>query len=139
MGGLDSSSMETDLDRPNIEEYLTTETIREVPKKLHLYSFHLYYTFFFFKEYLIRYTYYNILSLLRSDLLDISPTLTEAAGAIVDVSLSLPFSQSRGSLELSLGLGRDGKRIVFCPNRAGVDPRDSLPKASPCACHLCSC
>ncbi|KAG6482107.1 hypothetical protein ZIOFF_058736 [Zingiber officinale] len=65
MGGLDSSSMETDLDRPNIEEYLTTETIREVPKKLHL-----------------------------SDLLDISPTLTEAAGAIVDDSFTRCFKSN---------------------------------------------
>lgn len=41
MAGLDSSSSptsESDLDRPNIEEYLTTESIQESPKRLHLYS-----------------------------------------------------------------------------------------------------
>ncbi|KAK1260928.1 hypothetical protein QJS04_geneDACA019113 [Acorus gramineus] len=54
-GQLRSSSSEIDLDRPNIEEYLTTDSIHQAPEKL----------------------------LLR-DLLDISPTLTEAAGAIID-------------------------------------------------------
>ncbi|XP_042375741.1 glycerol-3-phosphate acyltransferase 9-like [Zingiber officinale] len=65
MAGLKSSRSETDLDRPNIEEYLTMETIREAPKKLHL-----------------------------SDLLDISPTLTEAAGAIVDDSFTRCFKSN---------------------------------------------
>ncbi|URD84745.1 acyltransferase [Musa troglodytarum] len=58
MAGLATSSAEMDLDRPNIEEYLTGESIREAPKKLHL-----------------------------RDLLDISPMLEEAAGAIVDRKL----------------------------------------------------
>lgn len=48
MAGLNSSSSETDLDRPNIEEYLTTETISEAPKKLQLYSFPLNYVFLLF-------------------------------------------------------------------------------------------
>ncbi|KAG6532460.1 hypothetical protein ZIOFF_006305 [Zingiber officinale] len=46
MAGLKSSRSETDLDRPNIEEYLTMETIREAPKKLHLYSSPLNYVVF---------------------------------------------------------------------------------------------
>ncbi|URD84740.1 acyltransferase [Musa troglodytarum] len=60
MAGLATSSAEMDLDRPNIEEYLTGESIREAPKKLHL-----------------------------RDLLDISPMLEEAAGAIVDGAFEL--------------------------------------------------
>ncbi|KAK4491477.1 hypothetical protein RD792_002231 [Penstemon davidsonii] len=54
---LNSSSSELDLDRPNIEDYLPSGSIQEPIGKLRL-----------------------------RDLLDISPTLTEAAGAIVDVS-----------------------------------------------------
>lgn len=57
-GNLKTSSIELDLDRPNIEDYLPSgSSIQEPRGKLRL-----------------------------RDLLDISPTLTEAAGAIVDVS-----------------------------------------------------
>ncbi|KAJ6927532.1 hypothetical protein NC651_011545 [Populus alba x Populus x berolinensis] len=56
-GNLKTSSIELDLDRPNIEDYLPSgSSIQEPRGKLRL-----------------------------RDLLDISPTLTEAAGAIVDV------------------------------------------------------
>ncbi|PNX89213.1 glycerol-3-phosphate acyltransferase 3-like protein [Trifolium pratense] len=57
-GTLKSSSSELDLDRPNIEDYLPSgAAIQQEPRgKLRLH-----------------------------DLLDISPTLSEAAGAIVDV------------------------------------------------------
>ncbi|CAD5171728.1 unnamed protein product, partial [Musa acuminata subsp. malaccensis] len=65
MAGLGSSSSEMDLDRLNIEEYLTVESIRESPRKLHL-----------------------------RDLLDISPTLKEAAGAIVDDSFTRCFKSN---------------------------------------------
>ncbi|CAL9207114.1 unnamed protein product [Musa hybrid cultivar] len=65
MAGLATSSAEMDLDRPNIDEYLTVESIREAPKKLHL-----------------------------RDLLDISPTLKEAAGAIVDDSFTRCFKSN---------------------------------------------
>ncbi|URD84741.1 acyltransferase [Musa troglodytarum] len=65
MAGLATSSAEMDLDRPNIEEYLTGESIREAPKKLHL-----------------------------RDLLDISPMLEEAAGAIVDDSFTRCFKSN---------------------------------------------
>ncbi|CAN1770756.1 Glycerol-3-phosphate acyltransferase 9 [Linum perenne] len=58
-GKLNSSSSELDPDRPNIEDYLPSgSSIHELHGKLRL-----------------------------RDLLDISPTLTEAAGAIIDVSL----------------------------------------------------
>ncbi|RRT56139.1 hypothetical protein B296_00039949 [Ensete ventricosum] len=60
MAGLATSSAEMDLDRPNIEEYLTVESIQELPEKLNL----------------------SNCSWFRRDLLDISPTLREAAGAI---------------------------------------------------------
>ncbi|XP_073115519.1 glycerol-3-phosphate acyltransferase 9 [Elaeis guineensis] len=60
-----SSSSEIDLDRPNIEEYLSTESMQESPKKLHL-----------------------------RDFLEISPTLTEAAGAIVDDSFTRCFKSN---------------------------------------------
>ncbi|MBA0876532.1 hypothetical protein Goshw_009312 [Gossypium schwendimanii] len=57
-GKLKPSSSELDLDRPNIEDYLPSgSSIQEPHGKLRL-----------------------------RDLLDISPALTEAAGAIVDVS-----------------------------------------------------
>ncbi|CAI0469029.1 unnamed protein product [Linum tenue] len=57
-GKLNTSSSELDLDRPNIEDYLPSGTsIHEPHGQLRL-----------------------------RDLLDISPTLTEAAGAIIDVS-----------------------------------------------------
>ncbi|RWW45210.1 hypothetical protein BHE74_00048969 [Ensete ventricosum] len=36
MAGLATSSAEMDLDRPNIEEYLTVESIQELPEKLNL-------------------------------------------------------------------------------------------------------
>ncbi|KAJ4829740.1 Glycerol-3-phosphate acyltransferase 9 [Turnera subulata] len=62
-GKLNTSSSELDLDRPNIEDYLPSgSSIHEPHGKLRL-----------------------------RDLLDISPTLTEAAGAIVDVSYSSLF------------------------------------------------
>ncbi|KAE9448643.1 hypothetical protein C3L33_19457, partial [Rhododendron williamsianum] len=56
MSKMNSSSSELDLDRPNIEDYLPYGCIQEPNGELRL-----------------------------RDLLDISPTLTEAAGAIVDV------------------------------------------------------
>ncbi|KAI8023318.1 Glycerol-3-phosphate acyltransferase 9 [Camellia lanceoleosa] len=56
MSKLNKSSSELDLDRPNIEDYLPSGSIQEPHGKLRL-----------------------------RDLLDISPTLMEAAGAIVDV------------------------------------------------------
>ncbi|KAL0376268.1 UNVERIFIED_CONTAM: Glycerol-3-phosphate acyltransferase 9 [Sesamum calycinum] len=56
MGKLNTSSSELDFDRPNIEDYLPSGSIQEPHGKLRL-----------------------------RDLLDISPTLTEAAGAIVDM------------------------------------------------------
>ncbi|OAY82101.1 Glycerol-3-phosphate acyltransferase 4, partial [Ananas comosus] len=62
---LGSSSAEMDLDRPNLEEYLPTDSIQDSPKNLHL-----------------------------RDLLDISPTLTEAAGAIVDDSFTRCFKSN---------------------------------------------
>ncbi|KAJ0983279.1 hypothetical protein J5N97_011534 [Dioscorea zingiberensis] len=65
MVGLRSLSSEMDLDRPNIEEYLTPDSIQDSPKKLHLH-----------------------------DLLDISPTLAEAAGAIVDDSFTRCFKSN---------------------------------------------
>ncbi|KAG0480857.1 hypothetical protein HPP92_011715 [Vanilla planifolia] len=65
MAGVGASSSEADLDRPNIEEYLTAESIQESPKKLRL-----------------------------SDLLDISPTLREAAGAIIDDSFTRCFKSN---------------------------------------------
>ncbi|KAL7237771.1 hypothetical protein ACSBR2_003967 [Camellia fascicularis] len=57
MSKLNKSSSALDLDRPNIEDYLPSGSIQEPHGKLRL-----------------------------RDLLDISPTLTEAAGAIVDVT-----------------------------------------------------
>nr|CAB3454499.1 unnamed protein product [Digitaria exilis]CAB3458159.1 unnamed protein product [Digitaria exilis] len=57
-----SSSVAADmeLDHPNLEDYLPPDSLpQEAPRNLHL-----------------------------RDLLDISPVLTEAAGAIVDVSVS---------------------------------------------------
>lgn len=62
MSKLNSSSSELDLDRPNIEDYLPYGSIQEPHGKLRL-----------------------------RDLLDISPTLTEAAGAIVDDSFTRCF------------------------------------------------
>ncbi|OIT08681.1 hypothetical protein A4A49_23419 [Nicotiana attenuata] len=59
MNKLKTSSSELDLDRPNLEDYLPTGSIPEPHGKLRL-----------------------------RDLIDISPTLTEAAGAIVDTTLS---------------------------------------------------
>lgn len=87
MAGLGSSSSEMDLDRLNIEEYLTVESIRESPRKLHLYVFLV----SFFRIFTSYNSWWNPNCILfRRDLLDISPTLKEAAGAIVDVSS--PFS-----------------------------------------------
>ncbi|GJN11550.1 hypothetical protein PR202_ga29749 [Eleusine coracana subsp. coracana] len=63
-----SSSVTADmeLDRPNLEDYLPSDSLpQEAPRNLHL-----------------------------RDLLDISPVLTEAAGAIVDVSGSLDLKSS---------------------------------------------
>lgn len=66
MAELGSPSSEIDPDRPNIEEYLNAESIRqEKDEKLHL-----------------------------RDLLDISLTLTEAAGAIVDDSFTRCFKSN---------------------------------------------
>ncbi|PKA60207.1 Lysophospholipid acyltransferase LPEAT1 [Apostasia shenzhenica] len=65
MAGLGASITEADLDHPNIEEYLTAESIKEAPKRLHL-----------------------------RDLIDISPTLKEAAGAIVDDSFTRCFKSN---------------------------------------------
>ncbi|OMO77600.1 Phospholipid/glycerol acyltransferase [Corchorus capsularis] len=65
-GKLSSSSSELDLDRPNIEDYLPSgSSIHEPRGKLRL-----------------------------CDLLDISPTLTEAAGAIVDDSFTRCFKSN---------------------------------------------
>ncbi|WCJ39994.1 glycerol-3-phosphate acyltransferase 9 [Euphorbia peplus] len=65
-GELKSSSSELDLDRPNIEDYLPSGiSIQEPHGKLRL-----------------------------RDLLDISPTLTEAAGAIVDDSFTRCFKSN---------------------------------------------
>lgn len=65
MAGLELSSAEIDLDRPSIEEYITSESLLHSQEKLHL-----------------------------RDLLDISPTLTEAAGAIVDDSFTRCFKSN---------------------------------------------
>jgi glycerol-3-phosphate O-acyltransferase 3/4 len=67
MAGIESTSAEMDLDGPNLEEYLPPDSIhgRDSPKNLHL-----------------------------RDLLDISPTLTEAAGAIVDDSFTRCFKSN---------------------------------------------
>ncbi|KAI0504973.1 hypothetical protein KFK09_015930 [Dendrobium nobile] len=58
-------SSEVDLERLNIEDYLSSDSIQEPPKKLQL-----------------------------KDLLDIAPTLTEAAGAIVDDSFTRCFKSN---------------------------------------------
>ncbi|KAH0458675.1 hypothetical protein IEQ34_011489 [Dendrobium chrysotoxum] len=58
-------SSEVDLERINIEDYLSSDSIQEPPKKLQL-----------------------------KDLLDIAPTLTEAAGAIVDDSFTRCFKSN---------------------------------------------
>ncbi|KAK4405393.1 Glycerol-3-phosphate acyltransferase 9 [Sesamum angolense] len=65
MGKLNTSSSELDFDRPNIEDYLPSGSIQEPHGKLRL-----------------------------RDLLDISPTLTEAAGAIVDDSFTRCFKSN---------------------------------------------
>ncbi|GER57753.1 glycerol-3-phosphate acyltransferase [Striga asiatica] len=65
MSKLNASSSELDLDRPNIEDYLPSGSIQEPHGKLRL-----------------------------RDLLDISPTLTEAAGAIVDDSFTRCFKSN---------------------------------------------
>ncbi|XP_058072687.1 glycerol-3-phosphate acyltransferase 9-like [Magnolia sinica] len=65
MSELRTSSSEIDLDRPNIEEYLT--------ESIHDTSNH---------------------KLLLRDLLDILPALTEAAGAIVDDSFTRCFKSN---------------------------------------------
>ncbi|KAI3447892.1 hypothetical protein Pfo_004557 [Paulownia fortunei] len=65
MSKLNTSSSELDLDRPNIEDYLPSGSIQEPHGKLRL-----------------------------RDLLDISPTLTEAAGAIVDDSFTRCFKSN---------------------------------------------
>ncbi|KAI8533249.1 hypothetical protein RHMOL_Rhmol11G0282900 [Rhododendron molle] len=62
MSQLNTSSSELDFDRPNIEDYLPTGSIQEPRGKIRL-----------------------------CDLLDISPTLREAAGAIVDDSFTRCF------------------------------------------------
>ncbi|KAL6561020.1 Glycerol-3-phosphate acyltransferase 9 [Orobanche gracilis] len=65
MSKLNTSSSELDLDRPNIEDYLPSGLIQEPHGKLRL-----------------------------RDLLDISPTLTEAAGAVVDDSFTRCFKSN---------------------------------------------
>ncbi|WMV44026.1 hypothetical protein MTR67_037411 [Solanum verrucosum] len=65
MSNLKSSSSELDFDRPNLEDYLPTGSIQEPHGKLRL-----------------------------RDLLDISPTLTEAAGAIIDDSFTRCFKSN---------------------------------------------
>ncbi|ONK65916.1 uncharacterized protein A4U43_C06F2310 [Asparagus officinalis] len=65
MAGLESSSAGIDVDPPNIEDYLTSDALHQPHKKLQL-----------------------------KDLLDISPTLTEAAGAIVDDSFTRCFKSN---------------------------------------------
>ncbi|KAG6386383.1 hypothetical protein SASPL_155282 [Salvia splendens] len=65
MNKLNTSSSELDLDRPNIEDYLPSGSIQEPHGELRL-----------------------------RDLLDISPTLTEAAGAIVDDSFTRCFKSN---------------------------------------------
>ncbi|KAJ6802949.1 glycerol-3-phosphate acyltransferase 3-like isoform X1 [Iris pallida] len=57
MARLESTGSEIDLDRPNIDEYLAADSVQNSPQKLHL-----------------------------RDLIDISPSLTEAAGSIIDDS-----------------------------------------------------
>ncbi|KAI3441168.1 uncharacterized protein J3R85_002405 [Psidium guajava] len=65
-GKLKTSSSELDLDRPNIEDYLPSgSSIHEPRGKLRL-----------------------------RDLLDITPTLTEAAGAIIDDSFTRCFKSN---------------------------------------------
>ncbi|KAL9996219.1 putative glycerol-3-phosphate 1-O-acyltransferase [Helianthus debilis subsp. tardiflorus] len=65
MSKVNSPNMELDLDRPNIEDYLPTDSIHEPLEKLRL-----------------------------RDLLDISPTLREAGGAIVDDSFTRCFKSN---------------------------------------------
>nr|WDA53441.1 glycerol-3-phosphate acyltransferase 9 [Erycina pusilla] len=65
MGGVGNSISEADIDHLNIEEYLAADCIQDAPKKLQL-----------------------------SDLLNISPTLTEAAGAIIDDSFTRCFKSN---------------------------------------------
>ncbi|KAL0291464.1 UNVERIFIED_CONTAM: Glycerol-3-phosphate acyltransferase 9 [Sesamum radiatum] len=65
MNKLNKSSSELDLDRPNIEDYLPSGSLQDSHPKLRL-----------------------------RDLLDISPTLTEAAGAIVDDSFTRCFKSN---------------------------------------------
>ncbi|KAK9057147.1 hypothetical protein SSX86_024514 [Deinandra increscens subsp. villosa] len=65
MSKLTTSSSELDLDHPNIEDYLPSDSIQQPHAKLRL-----------------------------RDLLDISPTLTEAAGAIVDDSFTRCFKSN---------------------------------------------
>lgn len=101
MSELRSSSSEMDLDRPNIEEYLTVSSIHETShdEKLLLYlSLSLSVVHFIKRLMFLVLVFHSssrhffiwlmgiIFLLSRRDLLDISPTLTEAAGAIVDVS-----------------------------------------------------
>ncbi|KAL0334514.1 UNVERIFIED_CONTAM: Glycerol-3-phosphate acyltransferase 9 [Sesamum radiatum] len=65
MSKLNKSNSELDLDRPNIEDYLPSGSLQDSHPKLRL-----------------------------RDLLDISPTLTEAAGAIVDDSFTRCFKSN---------------------------------------------
>ncbi|KAL6008532.1 hypothetical protein ACLOJK_034044 [Asimina triloba] len=74
MSKLRSSSSEIDLDRPNIEEYLT-ESIHDTT------AHH---------------------KLLLRDLVDISPTLREAAGAIVDDRISINVDQDSSQFGIRL-------------------------------------
>nr|KAJ0193393.1 hypothetical protein LSAT_V11C800438310 [Lactuca sativa] len=73
MNKLTSSNMELDLDRPNIEDYLASDSIQEPLGKLRLH-----------------------------DLLDISPTLTEAVGAIVDARFIHTMLQIQSSRTMEL-------------------------------------
>ncbi|KAL7237770.1 hypothetical protein ACSBR2_003967 [Camellia fascicularis] len=78
MSKLNKSSSALDLDRPNIEDYLPSGSIQEPHGKLRL-----------------------------RDLLDISPTLTEAAGAIVD------FHGPQPSMRL--------KQVFVCNHTSMID------------------
>lgn len=101
-GVLKSSSSELDLDRPNIEDYLPSgAAIQQEPRgKLRLYVFSLPYSVCFYSGVLVVILISPVFCFLldffffRHDLLDISPTLSEAAGAIVDVNYSRIFYSS---------------------------------------------
>ena len=96
-GKLYSSNSELDLDRPNLEDYLPIGSIQEPPAQLRLYVFPLFPlsfssnspTFYLASFWIVGSFVSPYCDCFRRDLLDISPTLTEAAGAIVDVSFPM--------------------------------------------------